>query len=209
MMKAVMLMALLVAGSCLSTYTYSFNQNVHGSDWKPFIDLTGLTAGEVITFDIYFFLDTGNGPDSFYFSILNSLGSAVSPQPAGFSSTTLITFNTTITLTWTVPTSGSYIFAGYPSGSFISLVPYYINITSSNGNSIAQRVGILRLLKLYKNVYIGNATDYTITCTACNSFKLLNNIDPANFRIGGTVSPSSSTSNSKTYTALAAGYYII
>ena len=210
MIKAVLLATLAVAGACLSTYTYSFNQNAQGTDWKPFIALTGLTAGEVITFDVYFFLDTNNGPDSFYFVIMDSVGSSISPQPTGFSSTTLITFNTTIILTWTVATSGDYFFAGYPGGSFISLVPYYINITSSsNGNLITPRVGILRLLKHYQNIYIGNATDANITCTGCSSFKLLNNIDPPNFRMAGTVSPSSSTSNTKTYTALAAGYYII
>ena len=209
MMKAIMLAVLVVAGACLSTYTYSFNQNAQGTDWKPLIDLTGLTAGDVITFDLYFFLDTGFSPTNFLLQMKDATGSSISPQPTGFSTSTPISFNTTTTFTWTVPTSGNYMLAGYGFGSFLSLVPYYINITNSNGNSLTTRVGILRPNELYQNIYIGNATNIAITCTGCGSFTLLQNLVPASFYLGGAVSPSSSVSNTKTYNALSAGYYII
>ena len=172
--------------------------------------VTGLTAGEVITFDLYFFLDTGLGPSHFQLNLADALGNFISSQPAGFSTNNAITFNTTMTYTWTVATSGDYILTCLSAGSFQSLIPYYINITSgSNGNVIAPRVGILRPSHLYNPIYICNAADVVITCTACSLFKLLNNPVPASFDLGGTVSSSSSTSNSKTYTALAAGYYIV
>ena len=171
--------------------------------------MTNLTAGEVIAFNLLFFLDTGYGPTSFLLRIGDSIGVPIAPQPTGFGFATPITFNTTITYTWTVPTSGNYLFAGYSSGTFQSLVPYYINITNSNGNAISPRVGIIRSNYLFKHIYISNTTDSTITCTSCGIFVLRNYLDPVNFKIGGTISPSSSTSNSKTYTALAAGYYFI
>ena len=168
--------------------------------------MAGLTAGEVITFDLYFFLDTGFGPTNFMLLIKNATLASISPQPAGFSGNNAISFNTTITYTWTVPTSGDYFFVGYAgSGSFQSLVPYYINITNSNGNAFAPRVCILRSNRLYKNIYIGNSTDVAITCTGCSSFSLLNSPVPASFNLGGAVSPSSSASNTKTYTVLPAG----
>ena len=140
--------------------------------------------------------------------MFDSTGSPISPT-GRFSSPTLLTFNTTITFTWTVPTSGDYLFACYSTGTFLSLVPYYINITNSNGSALAPRVGILRLNNIFvKNIYISNAANVVITCTGC-SISLFSNTVPATFNLGSFVSPSSSASNTKTYTALAAGYYII
>ena len=111
MIKAVVLVALVVVGACLSTITYPFFQNQYGTDMLPYIELKGLTANDVLTFDILFFKDTGFGPSIFHLVMLNASASTMSPQPTGFGTTNdrNIVFNSTITDSWTVPFSGDYI----------------------------------------------------------------------------------------------------
>ena len=52
MMKAAVLAALVMAGACLSTFTYSMLQDPQGTDYYPFVNLTVLTAGDGITMDL-------------------------------------------------------------------------------------------------------------------------------------------------------------
>ena len=114
-----------------------------------------------------------------------------------------------MTYTWTVPTSGDYIFLCYSAGaSFLSLVPYYLNITNSNGTVIAQRVDIVRFTRLWKLIYIGNVTNITVNCTGCSSFTL-EQLSPVSFFLNATISEFSAAVDIKNYKALAPGYYAI
>ena len=71
-MKAVVLVTLVMAGTCLSTYTYPFNQNPQQTDMRPYIELKGLAANDVITFDLLFFKNTGYNPTMYYLLLANA-----------------------------------------------------------------------------------------------------------------------------------------
>ena len=71
-MRAAILAVLMVMTSCLTTYTFPFNAT-GGSEFRPRELLLGLIAGDVITWEIFFFRDSGSAhhlqddPDRFIF----------------------------------------------------------------------------------------------------------------------------------------------
>ena len=145
----------------------------------------------------------------------------ISPQPAGYGYVNrAITFNSTLNDTWTVQKAGDYLLMVTTGHILFSLVPYYINITHSNGSLITKSVNVLRSNDLYKLIYLNATKDLTLTCNGTNSsfcsFGVrLMNTDPANFKLDGWVQPSTTTtsptwdSTAKLYPALSAGYYAL
>ena len=107
-MKGLILATLIVLTSCLTTYTFPFGATPSGVEYRPRELFSGLVASDVITWEIFFFRDSGFAPTTYRLDLTDANFSLLGTQPSGFNTHTPITFNTTLTHSYTVPSDGDY-----------------------------------------------------------------------------------------------------
>ena len=133
------LFLLLSSAAALTTYTVTANTTTDEVTYNQF-SLGTLASPDVITFLMEFPNPaTGAGPTQFFMEILDNAKTALSSQPTGFGSYSPanINFSGSNTLTWSAP-AGTYSLRVSGTGLSLSLVPYYLTVTSSNGGQIAK-----------------------------------------------------------------------
>ena len=206
-MRGMILATLMVLASCLTTYTFPFGATVDGLDYRPRELLPGLVTGDLITWEIFFFRDSGFAPTTYRLDLTNSTFHLLGSQPSGFNTNQAITFNTTITHSYTVPSAGDYGYDMRKGDSFSSVVPFYM-IVKKNGVQISKYVNILKgVVKLTKMLYLDATKDLTIDLSVGNIilYSLANNT----FEVTSTLTASSTSGTAKTFANLPAGYYFI
>lgn len=208
-MRVILFVILVAAGVGLSTFTYSYGSAPHNTDLISAMILPTITAGDSVTFNLEFFKDTGYSPTSIYIALGDISFNFISPTPAGFSTDTSIVFNTSMPFSFTAATTQVYSYFLNTYYSLSSLVPFYHTISNSNGSQISKHVNIVRGSKMFKLIYLNNAQDTSINCTSGTCDLISMATDPSNFKLDSTVTPSSTSGTTKTYTALAAGYYAL
>ena len=206
-MRGVILAFLIVLASCLTTYTFPFGATVDGLEYRPRRPLPGLVAGDVITWEIFFFRDSGFAPTTYKLDLTNSTYDNLATQPSGFNTNQAITFNATLTHSYTVPSNGDYGYDFRKGDGFSSVVPAYITV-KKNGVQIYKYVNIVKgVVKLTNMLYLDAAKDLTIDLTVGSIilYALANNT----FEVTSILTASSTSGTSKTFANLPAGYYFI
>ena len=189
---------LLASGVSLTTYTQNIPKNADLTEFRSRVNLGNLNSGDVITFDIKFPRLTGTTPTQYRIAIMDSTPTTLNPQPSGFNTTTTLGNHT---YTWTVGTTGTYYSDVSYSGSLLTVVPYYMTVTNSNGGIITNYSHVLTTTPLYVT-YLASTSDITFTTTGTGnffSFSSLTSYD--NF------SRAAYLGNTPTQTGVAPGYY--
>ena len=101
-----LLLLTLLATTSLCYQNYQFTS--YGALQLPQFSLGALTAGDVITFNIRFPVDTTVTPRQYSFYLLKPGFQAVTPNPPGFNTVHQIPAGLTASHTWTVASSDTY-----------------------------------------------------------------------------------------------------